>query len=510
MLVKCARRRAGSIRHSRNAVQPGIVDTELMSFITAGGPILDSYYANMPVPRAWHRRRHRFRRALSRRSGVELGHRSDVGDRRRPSTSVRPRLRLRAGRLTEWTSRKPKERCVPGRGAVLAGRACDATGCRGAVRPLVVRRVTAAPRPMPRTGARASGRRVPLRGGWAGSRGRSTRRARRTGMATAHLQRRAIALQRGGRRLRSGDRHGGAHHHRVGHTRSSRSASCPRCCEQTTCGASLFSEPGRLRPRGLRTRAERDGDEWTVKGQKVWTSGAHYSDWGLLLARSDPGAEAQAHHGVPPRHAHAGNRRAPLRQITGASHFNEVFLTDAHSRLDARWSAGRRVAGCEHDALERARADRQRRAGRLPGSGLTREALWWKRRSDSASGACPQLHAVAAHQVARLAGAQPQGPGPRPRGLGIEARGIAPARAHETRDDLQGAASMLYDDDAIQDGHWQQQLGQWSSRLGGGTEQIQRTHRRAGARATESRAGQGHALPRAPSGRSRSGTARLR
>ena len=51
MLVKCAADELGQYDIRVNAVQPGIVDTELMSFITAGGPILDSYYANMPVPR---------------------------------------------------------------------------------------------------------------------------------------------------------------------------------------------------------------------------------------------------------------------------------------------------------------------------------------------------------------------------------------------------------------------------------------------------------------------------
>ena len=66
----------------------------------------------------------------------------------------------------------------------------------------------------------------------------------------------------------------------------------------------LFSEPaGGSDVAGLRTRAEKRGDDWIINGQKIWTSGAHYSDYGILLTRTDPdGAQAQGAHHVLPGH----------------------------------------------------------------------------------------------------------------------------------------------------------------------------------------------------------------
>lgn len=92
----------------------------------------------------------------------------------------------------------------------------------------------------------------------------------------------------------------------------------------------LFSEPSAGSDvAGLRTRAERDGDCWVINGQKVWTSGAHYSDFGLLLVRTD--AAVAKHKGLTMVFLDMrseGVEVRPIHQMSGGSNFNEVYFTD--------------------------------------------------------------------------------------------------------------------------------------------------------------------------------------
>jgi alkylation response protein AidB-like acyl-CoA dehydrogenase len=105
------------------------------------------------------------------------------------------------------------------------------------------------------------------------------------------------------------------------------------CCQ-------LFSEPGAGSDlAGLATRAVTDGDQWMVNGQKVWSSGARFAEWGMLVARTDPDV---------PKHAGlttyiipmdlSGIEVRPIRQMSGGWSFNEVFLEDV--RVDDRYRVG--------------------------------------------------------------------------------------------------------------------------------------------------------------------------
>jgi alkylation response protein AidB-like acyl-CoA dehydrogenase len=170
----------------------------------------------------------------------------------------------------------------------------------------------------------------------------------------------------------------------------------------------LFSEPGAGSDlANLSTRAVRDGDDWVVSGQKVWTSLAHHARWALLLARTDP--DAAKHAGltyfVLDMHA-PGVEVRPLRQLTGEAEFNEVFITDARvpdadrlGEIGAGWRVANATLMNERVAIGGGNAPRE-------GGMIGTAAQAWR---DHPEARTPELHQRllrlwARAEVARLAG----------------------------------------------------------------------------------------------------------
>jgi len=107
-----------------------------------------------------------------------------------------------------------------------------------------------------------------------------------------------------------------------------------------TLWCQMFSEPGAGSDvASLQTKAERDGDEWVITGQKVWTTLAHRSQYGILIARTDPDQVKHAGISMFIMDMKApGVEIRPIHQIDGGSHFNEVFFNDV--RIPAGWQIG--------------------------------------------------------------------------------------------------------------------------------------------------------------------------
>ncbi|MBI1180497.1 MAG: acyl-CoA dehydrogenase, partial [Alphaproteobacteria bacterium] len=104
----------------------------------------------------------------------------------------------------------------------------------------------------------------------------------------------------------------------------------PRALSGEEIWCQLFSEPaGGSDLAALRTKSERDGDDWVINGQKIWTSGAQFSDYGILVTRSDP--TVPKHQGLTfffLSMKTPGVEVKPIKQASGASGFNEVYFTD--------------------------------------------------------------------------------------------------------------------------------------------------------------------------------------
>jgi alkylation response protein AidB-like acyl-CoA dehydrogenase len=243
----------------------------------------------------------------------------------------------------------------------------------------------------------------------------------------------------------------------------------------------LFSEPGAGSDlAGLRTRAVRDGDEWVVNGQKVWSSGAHHSELGILLTRTDP--DAPKHQGITYfvlDMRSPGIEVRPLRQINGVAHFNEVFLTDVRiphdnvvGEVNGGWAVTQTTLGAERVLIGSGGAVGFRDLARLAREqGRTGEAALRQRLAD----------AYIRFEIVKYLGQRAQAARRNGAAVGAEASvlKLAVSRNVALNGDLalalEGAPAMLLHEDAPYGGFWQQQfLNQWGTRIGGGTEQVQR------------------------------------
>ncbi len=241
----------------------------------------------------------------------------------------------------------------------------------------------------------------------------------------------------------------------------------------------LFSEPSAGSDlAGLRSRAVQDGDEWLLSGQKLWTTFAHRSDWGLCIARHDP--DLPKHRGltafIVDMHTE-GIEYRPVRQMTGSRNFNEVFLDEVRvpdSRrvgavgegwrvvvttfMHERYGLTLNVEGVVEalrDLITARGLGGDRRIRDLYAGLLTRARV---------------LHYLRLRLLTDLARGRP--PGPEGSVMKMSATALL-TDVYDLAIDLQGAGGTLFGPDAVDEWH-AAFLGVPGLRIGGGTDQIQR------------------------------------
>ncbi len=244
----------------------------------------------------------------------------------------------------------------------------------------------------------------------------------------------------------------------------------------------LFSEPDAGSDlAGLTTRATRDGEAFVVNGQKVWTSGAQHSDWGILIARTNQ--DAPKHRGITyflVDMQAPGIEVRPLRQITGSAHFNEVYLTDVVvpvenvvGEIDDGWSVAHTTMSYERALI-----------GGIGPTISIAQVLDLARRCDKSGDPLVRQQIADYYtrvQLLRFMNYRVQTALSKGRLPGPEASTTKLFVSQhmglngELFMNLAGANGMLADGAALDDGFWETAfLNQWSSRLGGGTDNIQR------------------------------------
>jgi alkylation response protein AidB-like acyl-CoA dehydrogenase len=242
----------------------------------------------------------------------------------------------------------------------------------------------------------------------------------------------------------------------------------------------LFSEPGSGSDlASLGTRAVRDGDDWIVNGQKVWTSFGQFADYAILLARTD--VELPKHAGITYfilDMKSPGIDVRPITQITGVQHFNETFLTDVripHSNIIGEINAGWK--GAQTTLMnERSHIGS---GGTWSVDQLIQLAQQRGLSSDlNIRQGLAQAHARA--ETLRYMGFRMRTAMSQMRMPGPEALTLKLAYANHWRltaelaTEILGAGAMLWADDAPEDNQWGQHLlGQFAIRIGGGTDEIQ-------------------------------------
>ncbi len=243
----------------------------------------------------------------------------------------------------------------------------------------------------------------------------------------------------------------------------------------------LFSEPDAGSDlAGLKTRAIRDGDEWVLDGQKVWTTFAHRSDWGLCIARTDP--DVPKHGGLTAFIVDMqtpGIECRPLRQMTDSSNFNEVFLDGVRVPDEHRIGAvgdGWRVVITTFMY--------ERFSGSFAGSGVLRSLRKLIEQAGKADDPAvrdryaslyARGHAIRYNGL-RLVTAVSQGRMPGPEGSVMKLAGtLLLSDIYEFAVELLGPGGMLLAGDAAWAGEWHDAfLGAPGLRIGGGTDQVQR------------------------------------